>query len=161
MKLRDAVLSETPQLAELHRRSVLELAAEYYSKKQVEAWVKGIAPDNYRQPILEGRLTVVEAEGRIAGFSIVGPEPGRLGLLYVNPDFARQGVGRLLVEKIEAEALDRGLDLISLDSSLNALAFYEKLGFVEIGRGTNVWQGVVFPRIQMEKRLRQPPGGER
>lgn len=161
MKLRDAALSEALQLAELHRRSVLELAAEYYSKEQLDAWVKGIAPDNYYQPILEGRLTVVEADGRIAGFSIVGPEPGRLGLLYVSPDFARQGVGKLLVEKIEAEALDLGLELISLDSSLNALAFYEKLGFIEIGRGTNVWQGVLFPRIQMEKRLRQPLGGER
>lgn len=154
MTIRAAAVGDAKVLAVLHVRSVRELAAGHYSHEQIKAWVKGIESKNYLGPIAEGRMLVAEAQdGRLAGFAIYEPESCRLGLLYVSPDFARQGVGRLLVQAVEVEARSTGARRVWLDSSLNALRFYEKLGFTEIERTTNEWQGVRFPRIKMEKLL--------
>ena len=61
---------------------------------------------------------------------------GRLRHLYVMPDMRRSGVGRMLVERIVAEA-KAGFSLLRLRTlSADAAAFYRRLGFVEIDEDT-------------------------
>jgi len=58
-------------------------------------------------------------------------EVGRLRHLYVAADVRRRGVGRLLVERIIAEARDSFALLRLRTLSADAAAFYHQLGFVE------------------------------
>jgi ribosomal protein S18 acetylase RimI-like enzyme len=49
--------------------------------------------------------------------------------LYVSPPAARQGVGTALVRLAETHIAQRGHHFVVLESSLNAVGFYLRLGY--------------------------------
>lgn len=84
---------------------------------------------------LEERAIEARRDGSVAGFARVLNAGDYLHLeqLSVAPDFARQGVGRLLVEAVITDASKRGFRGVTLrtfaDVPWNA-PFYESCGFV-------------------------------
>jgi len=74
-------------------------------------------------------------------------------MLAVAPNYQRQGIGRMLMEKAETYAKEYQLTGIHLDTfTYQAPAFYEKLGYVEFGRLTDLPPG--HTRIYYAKRLK-------
>lgn len=72
-------------------------------------------------------LYVAEVEGTIAG--VLRGREGVLASLFVAKAFHRQGVGRALVERFEAESRSLGVPSIRVAATLYAIPFYAKLGF--------------------------------
>ncbi|SFH11497.1 Acetyltransferase (GNAT) family protein [Actinopolymorpha cephalotaxi] len=62
----------------------------------------------------------------------------------VHPALRRHGIGRGLMDAVETEAARRGFTETWLDTATNmpeAMAFYEGIGYIEIGRETRPeWQ---------------------
>lgn len=97
---------------------------------------------------------MVEAGGFTVGFVDIAfatlcPVPGVRGAevfrLYVQRPFLRRGLGRKLMAKAEASARARGLESIWLTAwagNHGALAFYQSLGFRDIGTTEYVIDGV-------------------
>jgi putative acetyltransferase len=74
--------------------------------------------------------------------------------LYVSPSAGRRGVGRQLLRTLEERARAFGLESLGLDSSLNAVAFYERAGFEALERLTKtISPGVERASVRMSKRL--------
>src|SRR5262252_1182717 len=69
-------------------------------------------------------------------------EGGTINLCYVLPDMQRRGVGRALMDHVELEAKQRGMNQLQLMSSANARRFYEQLGYTRSGSATAAF-GVV------------------
>ena len=77
----------------------------------------------------------------ILGF--LGTYERRIEMLFVRPDVLGQGIGRRLVEyAITAQGVSE-VDVNEQNPA--ALAFYRRLGFVEIGRSETDSQGKPFP----------------
>lgn len=87
---------------------------------------------------------VAESSGRIVGVAAAylssalefDGSAGRLSGLVVDPSCRGRGVGRSLVERIEAWARERGARKITLTSKhrrIEAHAFYRRLGYTETG----------------------------
>ena len=58
--------------------------------------------------------------------------------LWLDESIRGSGIGSELVTRIEAEAIERGVNNIYLDTfSFQAPKFYEQLGFKEVGRYTD------------------------
>lgn len=77
-----------------------------------------------------------------AGFQYVMDE-GYVNNVATGPDFRRQGVGRLLLERLEAEAMALGLSFLTLEvreSNLPALALYGSRGYVRVGRRPDYYE---------------------
>jgi GNAT superfamily N-acetyltransferase len=73
--------------------------------------------------------------------------------VFVDQDFRRQRVGRELLRRAEALALDQGCDAIYLDTfDFQAPGFYEKLGFKVFGKLEDYPPG--HQRFYLVKRLR-------
>src|SRR5882724_3853333 len=75
-------------------------------------------------------------DGRLAGCGALHfytPYSGEVRSLAVDPHLKTRGVGRMLVESLEAEA--RANDLHSLFAFTYVDGFFRKLGFQEIDRG--------------------------
>ncbi|MBO0766648.1 MAG: GNAT family N-acetyltransferase, partial [Hyphomicrobiaceae bacterium] len=53
----------------------------------------------------------------------------KLHALFVEPSWQGQGIGRCLVDHLEAHAAARGIRLLRVSSSITACAFFEKLGY--------------------------------
>lgn len=89
---------------------------------------------------------VAEADGRIAGLVTaveviaIGYPNGYIKMngLGVLPEFQRQGIGRMLMERVERLAVEHGADAIGLASGFKrtgAHEFYERMGY----RKTSYW----------------------
>lgn len=99
-------------------------------------------------------LLLATSSGHTVGFVDIAfasrcPVPGVRGAevfrLYVQRPFLRRGLGRNLMAKVEASARARGLDTLWLTAwagNHGALAFYQSLGFRDIGTTEYVIDGV-------------------
>ena len=74
---------------------------------------------------LAGESYVVEEEGRILGFAVLGDD--ELDALYVSPEAQRRGVGSTLFRRAQ-EARPAGFGWWVFRDNVRARAFYESLG---------------------------------
>lgn len=79
-----------------------------------------------------------------------GPS-AQLRYCAVNSSARGSGIGRALVLCFEREAASRGLTRVWMDARDPAVAFYARLGYVDVGAGPLKW-GIVPHRV-MQKRL--------
>src|ERR1700688_702022 len=94
-------------------------------------------PGDYAPP--EGRLLLAADDGQLAGVSALHKlEPGicEMKRLYLRPRFRGRGLGRVLADRIIAEAHQIGYQRMRLDTvepiMKDAVAMYRKLGFKEV-----------------------------
>lgn len=83
-----------------------------------------------------GRAVVAESAGGVlAGCATLDGEPpaGALGMLFVDPPFIGQGVGRLLYDHVLAAARAHGFARLTIDADPHAEGFYRAMGAVRIG----------------------------
>lgn len=88
-----------------------------------------------------GDFVVAELDGHVVGMGGFRPSsvPGRAEVLRVrvHPARRRRGIGRALMTALESRAAACGLSEAWLDTAANqpeAMAFYESLGYAEVGR---------------------------
>lgn len=94
-------------------------------------------PGDYARP--QGRLLLAEYEGKIAACVALHKLDSticEMKRLYLRPAFRGKGLGRVLAERIIAEARQIGYQRMRLDTvepvMKDAVAMYRKLGFKEI-----------------------------
>lgn len=81
-------------------------------------------------------MLVVEDRGRLVGGALAfrrNPRGVTLRIIGLDPTVRRTGLGRRLVEQIEAEATRLGVGTISLGADDEAIDFYKHLGYAEAG----------------------------
>ena len=92
------------------------------------------------------RTFVAEADGNVVGLAaavkvLAIDHPGgyiKMNGLGVLPAYRRQGIGRMLMKRVEQMALEQGAPYVGLASGVTrteAHAFYERLGY----RKTSFW----------------------
>ena len=89
---------------------------------------------------------VAEADGAIRGFATVGHEAWheRLNLwfLYIAPAYRRRGIGRALLERVQAHGRGLGASHVWLETSnvnVPAVAAYQRLGYELCGADTRYY----------------------
>ncbi len=104
----------------------------------------------------KGDFLVAETRGRIVGMGAPrrrSEDEAEIKRMRVHPEKQRQGVGRSILEELEARANMLGYTRIILDTTVQqvaAIALYKSSGYTEIGRATNHGLKCVL----FEKRLR-------
>lgn len=75
---------------------------------------------------------------------------GEINAFFVAPDWQRQGIGKLLWDKVVEQARLKGLVALQLDSDPFAVSFYEAMGFEVVGETpSESIKGRVLPRMEM------------
>jgi len=138
----------------LRWRSVRGIGASVYSPEQVEAWLP--EPESTAQVIArlaDGRwFWIVEIEGHMAGAVDLEPN-GHIDYLYVDPDFARRGVGSALLAHAERMARAEGIERLYTEASELARPVFAKAGFVTLKHCEFELRGVMIHNYAMEKLL--------
>jgi GNAT superfamily N-acetyltransferase len=124
----------------LQEASIRALGASTYSPAQLEAWARFGWQDRHTLVHEGGTFFVAEQSDRIVGVGgwssdSLAAELAWLRYVFVHPDHAGQGVGRQLVETIEASARRQGKCTFRVWSSLNATGFYGALGYRRLREG--------------------------
>jgi GNAT superfamily N-acetyltransferase len=148
--LRPATLADVPALERLIAASVRALCRDDYTAAQIDAAL-GTAWGVDRELIRDGTYFVVEADGTIVacgGWSrrrtLFGgdAQPGRqsdlldpardaarIRAFFVDPAWARRGLGMALLERCEAEARAQGFTSAELVATLPGQRLYRAFGY--------------------------------
>ena len=170
-----ATTDDLPALREIMRRSIETLQEGFLTPEQVRVSHTVMGLDS--QLVRDGTYFVVESSDRIAGCggwswrstlyggdeSMVSREPealdpatdaARIRAMYTDPDFARQGVGRIVINLCEEAARNAGFRRTTMMATMAGVPLYKACGYVEVEPVlSSPVEGVRVPLVRMEKRL--------
>lgn len=172
--LRTARDADGPALRVLMDRAIRRLLEPFLPPEAVEASFEIMGLDT--QLLADATYFVVEADGRIAasgGWSrratlfggdhtagrsaaLLDPatEPARVRAMYTDPDFARRGLGRMILEACEAAARAEGFRRAELAATLGGAPLYRACGYREVEPFEVATSGGVrVPLVRMAKAL--------
>ncbi|HEY3950589.1 MAG TPA: GNAT family N-acetyltransferase [Phenylobacterium sp.] len=150
-----------------------ELQKGFLSPEQIAASRTIMGLD--RQLVADRTYFIVEEAGRIAGCggwsrraTLYGGDhtPGRdpdlldpahdaarVRAMYTHPDFARRGVGRLILSLCEAAARAEGFARLELMATLSGRPLYESYGFAPIEEIVDRRGGAPVPLVRMGRSI--------
>ena len=151
--IRRAVPADAEQITPVHVASIRTLCAKDYTQEQIDAWAGWKSPDKYRAAMAAGEVFfVAEVDGRVVGFSVLfGDE---VKAIYLHPDHVGHGLGRRLLEAVEAEARANAVPQLHLTSTLTSVRFYEACGYTKGEEHQHpVTGGVMLTCVKFTKQL--------
>jgi GNAT superfamily N-acetyltransferase len=147
---RTATFDDVYEITELIKISIRVLGAEFYDNKTIESALQGAFGVD-TQLIKDKSYFVIENNGRIiacAGWSfrktlfgsdsnnLRNPEKlnpatdaAKIRAFFIHPNYARQGLGKVLLDTCEKAAQKHGFSKTELMSTLSGIQFYTKNGY--------------------------------
>lgn len=166
-----AMAADVPALTALMDAAIGELQRPFLDDAQIASSRAIMGIDT--QLIEDGTYFVVEAGGALAGCGgwsrratlygsdatpgrdakLLDPavDPARVRAMYTHPDFARRGVGRLVLSLCEKAAAAEGFTRLELMSTLAGEPLYSAYGFRPVERLVDATGGAAVPLVRMEK----------
>lgn len=120
-------------LSSLLRRTLLEVNAHYCPKTEIDWLYDRYTPETVAQISAEGHTYVMTEAGAIVGTGTVvqtGDRECEIIAAFLLPEVIGRGLGTQLFDVLEADEWCQDAVRIWLTSSVNALDFYEKRGYV-------------------------------
>ncbi len=171
-----ATMADLDGLEALMDASIRGLIGAYFDREHVEASFEIMGVDT--QLIQDGTYFAVESDHRLAGCGgwsrratlfggdhsagrdarLLDPatEPARIRAMYTHPDYARRGVGRLVLSLCEAAAAEEGFGSLELVATVAGEPFYRACGFSITERiDVPTSKGVTIPCARMVKAIRK------
>jgi GNAT superfamily N-acetyltransferase len=171
MTIRVATTDDIGVLIPLMEAAIEQLQKGFLDDEQIESSKAIMGID--RQLIEDGTYFVVEIDRRLAGCggwsrratlyggdhsagrnaALLDPaiDAARVRAMYTHPDFARRGVGRLVLETCEAAAAAEGFRSLELMATRAGRPLYESFGFQPVEELQDASGGAPVPLTRMRK----------
>jgi len=153
LRVRKFVDDDVSATGQIFFDSVRLGAAEYYDERQRNAWAAKVPNDDeWRKRLQSQHSFVAQLDTRLAGFMTLD-DHGHIDLAFVVPDLIGKGVARALYERVEAEALRRGIGRLETEASHMARRFFDRQGWSVVRQQSVAKGDVSLTNFIMEKRL--------
>ena len=175
IKTRMADLNDLPILQPLIAASVRELSKSYYTDHQIESALTFIFGVD-TQLLTDGTYYLAEADDEIIAcggwskratlfggdqykeeadpFLDPSKDAARIRAFFVRPDWARKGIGRMMINLCEQAALANGFTSMELAATLPGQPLYAALGYKGAAQTMVLMKnGEQLPVIMMSKEL--------
>jgi len=179
LRVRKAVAADIPVLREVIEASVRGLQSSDYSPAQIEGALATVYGVDSRL-IEDGTYFVVESTGS-SGCGVVGcggwsrrktlfggdqfagredslldpaHDAAKVRAFFVRPEWARQGIGSLILEACESAAQSAGFTRMEMGATLSGIAFYRAKGYAAIeNQEVPLGNGESLPIVRMARKL--------
>jgi len=170
-----AVTDDIPALQKLIALSVRGLSNGYYTDNQIESSIKYIFGVD-TQLLIDGTYYAIEEDSKIIACggwskrktlyggdqhkSIADPlldpntDAARIRAFFVDPAWARQGIGKMLIQHCETEAMNNGFIAMELGATLPGEPLYKAMGYKSISNiSVDMPDGEKLEVVKMRKEL--------
>lgn len=183
IRVRRAVAADVPRLREVIDASVRGLQADDYSPAQIKGALKSVYgvdsqiiadetyfvaetldPDAQKAQIVacggwSKRKTLYGGDQYAAREdSLLDPsrDAAKIRAFFVHPEWARRGIGSLILEACENAAIAAGFARLEMGATLSGVAFYKAKGYSEIEKQeVPLGNGETLPIIKMAKEVKR------
>jgi len=153
ISIRKAVSENASEIVAIHRKCVLEINSKFYPNDVIQEWIKPITIQNTKEQFKNSQWTAISIENKIIGFCQFSFNEKSLYQINISPEYQNMNYGRLLYDFVEKQFLKNNISKIYLNSTLNAVDFYKKLGFKELEQIKFKLDKTSVEMIKMEKDL--------
>jgi GNAT superfamily N-acetyltransferase len=167
VRVRQAERKDTEAAVEVLRRSITELCTPDHrgDADTIARWLANKTPENFLTWLAssDNFCVVAEANDRLVGVGLLH-RSGEIRLCYLAPGAQGQGIGKAIYMALEEKAKAWGLSKLTLDSTLSARSFYERLGYgpASVAQpGFGISQRHPYEKSLQPNPLIQPTGRER
>lgn len=185
IQIRKAMPADIPRLREVIEASVRGLQAQDYSPAQIEGALQSVYGVD-SQLIADGTYFAVETaqagstereivacggwskrktlyggdqfSGREDSLLDPARDAAKIRAFFVHPQWARQGIGSLILETCEKAAVHAGFTRLEMGATLSGVAFYRAKGYegVEV-QSVPLTNGESLPIVKMAKKIAGDP----
>ena len=153
MKLKQITKKDQLKIKEVYFDSICSIDENIYSKEHKFAWsCQAWENSEFEKSLLKGIGLKLISNKKIIGFATRYPED-RLSLLYVRGNFKRMGLGTMLLDSIERDALKSGIKQLKTEASLISYKMLLKRQWVIDSKEKINIKGLIFERYRMFKIL--------
>lgn len=124
----------------LHIKSMTAQSVDALSEAEIAAFGAFVNSPAYSDALIAEDVYGAFIDGQLIGTASwhVNGDDGRtarISSVFVDPMFARLGIGGRLLAEVEARAAQSGFSQFGISTTINAVPFFEKLGYREASRG--------------------------
>lgn len=181
ISIRKARQDDIPRLREVIEASVRGLQADDYSPAQIEGALQSVYGVD-TQLIADGTYFAAEARDELSGEaeilacggwskrktlyggdqysgredSLLDPEcdAAKIRAFFVHPDWARHGIGTLILQACETAAIAAGFTSLEMGATLSGIPFYRAKGYAELeNQSVPLSNGESLPIVRMAKKV--------
>lgn len=135
--LRVAVPGDEQSVCELLRRAIAEgCAADHRDHPGVlDNWLSNKTPRNVLAWLASpsNYMIVADSGSALLGVALLN-QAGKLALCYVDPAAMRHGIGRAMLDAVEAQARNWNIGKLHLHAPSGAAGFFARLGYADGGK---------------------------
>jgi putative acetyltransferase len=157
IKIRLFEAGDASRVQEMHIASFARLARGEYTADEIAAHEQMFRAPKYLNDLSTNNLVVAVLDDDIvgsAGWCQHDHQTARIRKVFVSAALARSGIGRMMMERIEKTIQETGFRRIVLRASMNAVAFYERVGYQRVEESKMVLgTGVSVSVTMMDKEL--------
>jgi GNAT superfamily N-acetyltransferase len=155
LSVRPARFEDVAAILRLVEEAIEAGCGDHYDAVQRRAVFLGYAANMFVDVLGPFETVTGELDGGLAGVAQLDVAHGGLRALFVGGAYQGQGLGRVLLEHVEARARAAGCRQLGGAMSLNAVPFYTRAGYRQIdGPERLLTAGVRVPVVRMAKSLR-------
>ena len=138
---------DAERIYQIHTSAIKQLCSSHYGEKEISLWAGKQTEEKYVPFLESGDMIVAKKNGIVVGFihhihhtkginTEQCSDNDRMEIkgLFIDPGFARHGLGRILFWEVEKIAVEKDVEVMTVSASLNSLPFYQKMGFKEVDR---------------------------
>ena len=124
----------------LHIKAMTAQSIDALSEAEIVAFVAFVNSPAYSDCLMAEDVFGAFVDGQLVGTASwhVNGDDGRtarISSVFVDPLFGRLGIGGRLLAEVEARAMQSGFSQLGISATINAVPFFEKLGYREASRG--------------------------
>jgi len=158
LRIKRATPADADEAFEIRREAIRSQCIGAYSAEQMTLWTRGCASDGY-SVLMEKLFYIGWVNGEAVITGMLDLANNEIGALFVRSAFTGRGYGKAMLDHLEDVARQHAVAQVVLDSTLNAVSFYQACGYV--GHEQAVYRspaGLVLACVPMVKTLAQNSG---
>jgi len=151
MAIRPVVPGDCAILSQLVEANIRHIHTDTFSPDGLEIWIADYRTERLLERLRDQSLFCYEDSGQLLG--MIGLNGSEIIGLYVHPEATGRGLGRQLVNHLEAFAKRQGIEELHLTSNLPMQGFYQRLGYEPKGMTLVHLNGHDYEEMRFQKRL--------
>jgi len=147
--LRNYTDADAAELLNLYRQTIRTVNSRDYDSEQIAAWASdAIELEPWGTRFNDRFAYVAQLQNQTVGFADMDAK-GYLDRLFVSAAHQRQGIAKLLLCRLIADAREAGIATITTAASITAKPFFERFGFQVLQQQSVSCRGVWLTNYRM------------